>query len=102
MMDLVDFYNNQLRKVKFTRNSISLIKSSSNQNLQTNLNTFERIDPLQKRLQEEYEREQINQKMPYLKKSDSSYLKTRFQQLENKGLDRVARKNVLGTKAEIE
>ena len=40
--------------------------------------------------------------MPYLKKSDSSYLKTRFQQLENKGLDRVARKNVLGTKAEIE
>ena len=40
--------------------------------------------------------------MPYLKKSDSNYLTTRFQQLQNKGLDRVARKNVFGTKAEIE
>ena len=46
MMDLVDFYNSQLSKVKFTRNSISLIKSNSKKNLHNNVNMFERTDPL--------------------------------------------------------
>ena len=40
--------------------------------------------------------------MPALKRSDSSYLKKRFQVIADKGLDHVRRDNILGTNREIE
>ena len=40
--------------------------------------------------------------VPTLKKSDSTYLRKRFQVSQSKGLDHVRRDNILGTNHEIE
>ena len=47
-------------------------------------------------------KEELRAQIPTLKKSDSSYLRKRFQVNSSKGLDYVRRENFLGTNEEIE
>ena len=44
----------------------------------------------------------LHQEVPLMKKSDSSYLKKRFQVIADKGLDKVRRDKIHGSTHEIE
>ena len=51
---------------------------------------------------EKIRKQELSAIIPTLKKSDSSYLKKRFEAIAQKGLDHVRRENIMGTNREIE
>lgn len=47
-------------------------------------------------------RQELHREVPMMKKSDSSYLRKRFQVIANKGLDNVRRDKIHGSNHQIE
>ena len=95
-------YNDQLRTVKFTRASVIVHKSNSQREKQINIAVLNRRDSNHERNKEEKEKRELSQSIPLLKKSDSTYLKKRFQLNAYKGIDKVRTKKLFGTKKDVE
>ena len=101
----MDFYNKKLSQIKFTRDSVAEIRNEceAGRDLKLNISVLERkSDQETMRNLEKRKKQELQAYVPTLKKSDSSYLRKRFQVNSNKGLDHVRRENILGTNHEIE
>ena len=99
---LLNFYNEQMDKVKFTRASVVKIKSNAAREDQLNLTILDTHNEQYEQIKERTRKEELSHSVPQLKRSNSKYLSQRFELMAFKGLDKVCHTNLHGSKQEIE
>lgn len=102
-IELLDFYNKQMTKVKFSRENVMKQKSNTERGQKIGgAQDLVTRDPNQEKISQYFKKKVLQAEVPKMKKSDSGYLRKRFELFQARGIEKVQRSNGHGSSTQIE